>query len=218
MYKCRFWLNSLKQSSHFINSLTRLTLLKNSPALYVSSHFFTHITPELLINPLPFFIYLPLTPLTPLTPLIPLTPLSVSSMLFVSCVYLMRLSPASRLCCSSPASRLCCSSPASISCVYLLRLSHASISCVYLMRLSPASRLCCSSPASISCVYLVRLVCVVVCCSYRPPYTPLNMLSVLTPLSDLMRLCCSSCSSLLIRPPKQFKHSIHSKRLTHITP
>ena len=27
VYKCRFWDNSLKQSSHFINSLTRLTLL-----------------------------------------------------------------------------------------------------------------------------------------------------------------------------------------------
>ena len=31
VYICGFWLSSLKQSSHFINSLTRLTLLKIAP-------------------------------------------------------------------------------------------------------------------------------------------------------------------------------------------
>ena len=38
VYKCRFWLSSLKQSSDFINSLSRLTLLKITPSYITHSH------------------------------------------------------------------------------------------------------------------------------------------------------------------------------------
>ena len=96
----------------------------------------------------------------------------------------MRLSPASISCV-----HLVRPSRASISYVHLVRPSCASISCVYLLRLSLASN---------SCVYLVRLCCCVLL--IRPPYTPLSMLNVLTPLTLLtplsvsFRLSCSSCS------------------------
>ena len=43
VYKCRFWLSSLKQSSHFINSLTRLTLLKITPSYINGSRLFASV-------------------------------------------------------------------------------------------------------------------------------------------------------------------------------
>ena len=131
--------------------------------------------------------------LTPLTTLTPLTPLSVSSVLCcasISCVYLLRPSPASvsfvyllRL---SRLSHLCYAvrlSPASVSFVSfvlccasnLVRLSRVCCFpfyvsrpvCFFLVRLSPVLSciilpcLFCSSPASISCVCLL---CCVLCC------------------------------------------------------
>ena len=64
------WLTHLKQNSHFINSLTRLTLLKIAPLVIAVPTVFTHIPPlsippirsllftrsySLLFPPLPFF-------------------------------------------------------------------------------------------------------------------------------------------------------------------
>ena len=97
------------------------------------------------------------------------------------------------LCVQPCASRLC----------YAVRL----VSCVYLLRLSPAF---------ISCVSSVLL-----CAVHSSPLHSFKHVKRVNSFKRLLRLSrasCSSCLSLLILPPEQFKHSIHSKRSTHITP
>ena len=70
-------------------------------------------------------------------------------------------------------------------------LTHLSVSC------DPVRvvRLVCLSPASVSCVYLVRL--------SRASRASVSCVCLVR-LSRASCLFCSSCSSLLIRPPEHF--------------
>ena len=85
-------------------------------------------------------------------------------------------------------------------CVCLVRLSHSSISCVY--QTISCVYLLCLSRASISCVCVC--LSVLLCAAHITPLHSFKHVKRVNSFKRLVRLFCSSCSSLLILPPEQF--------------